>query len=364
MGTFQRLCPVVLALLLVAVALPSCKKKKTGEEIVKKTLNFGDTAQLSHTSVKVVGFGFRYVLVNSMLGNHYLDEPKFVVDVEFKNTGKAAFNYAPEHFGISRYYPSLEDERGRHRSVKPRSGERFAGMLRDMMLPNGQAIRDSFIYNVSRPDKAHQFEWKVKGNRMILERAELTFKLNYQPREPAPIPLHDISKPHVFRGRKVEFSKPKLEYLQLSNLSGEIGWTNKAYLVFRWKVTNQGKSAFTYLPDHNQYRALSAFLYTMRGFNVKKARVDRFVVKGMLQRKVRVEPGKTISDMVVFSVPKVEQSHVFLHLSRRMIRQDGVWRIKTSYSNEPPEKPKALNPPKTEEPPAPKPKKRKRRKKN
>lgn len=355
--------PVALAALLL---FGGCKKKT--DDIQRPTVGPNDSVQMHHTKMRLLKYGFRYLQVNSVVGNYYMEEPFFVLECEITNTGKARFNYAPEHYGRSKYYPELKEESGLvFSSVHPREGQEFAGMQKDRYIEPGQTIRDIFVFRVTRTKKSRNLLFIVRGNKMFLERYIVTFKLPYTLKDPEEIPFTPINKPVTERGREVIFLPAKLEYIKGKTKTGDTGTSTSPRLVFHWTVTNKGKRPFRYMPDHNQARGMAAFLYDQAEMEVSRTRIADFEVAGLQQKPVIVKPGEKITDMLIFKIPKpVKQKHVILHLSRRMIGLRGVWRLKFTYSEVLPEKPKTpeeLEKEKKEKEEKEKPKKKKKRKK-
>ncbi|MCA9520102.1 MAG: hypothetical protein KC609_03985 [Myxococcales bacterium] len=359
----RSLTPAVSVVLAALLLFGGCKKKK--DDVQRPNVGPNDSVQMHHTKMRILKYGFRYLQVNSVVGNYYMEEPFFVIEVEITNTGKARFNYAPEHYGRSKYYPQLKEESGLvFSSVHPREGQEFAGMQKDRYIEAGQTIKDLFVYRVSRTKKSRSLLWIVRGNKMFLERYIITYKLPYALKDPTEIPFDTVGKPLTERGREVVFQPAKLEYIKGKTKTGDIGTSTSPRLVFHWTVTNKGKRPFRYMPDHNQPRGMAAFLYDQAEMEVSRTRIADFEVDGLQQKPVVLKPGEKLTDMLIFKIPKpVKQKYVVLHLSKRMIGLRGVWRLKFTYSDVLPEKPKSKeDEEKKKEDEKPKKKKKKRRK--
>lgn len=336
----------ILGLLIFTFVMMGC-----GEEVVVSSPGKAVTA--GGVEFTVGDYEVRYLEINAGDDTYEYPRPVLVLPISLKNVGEGSFIYSPSHSSqqmSESSSPLLYLAPGPEADLPPESKTHINGVYLEKGSPEGQvttattlnkgeSVNDIFLFEV--PDAANDLVLSLPPS-MHRGKMPVLFKFGFEPREAKGPKVFAAGEAIDFDGVSFNVTGASTEYVKISDVSQGEGFSSEPLFKVAYEITNNTEKTVEYEPSHNAVGTRGAALFDQKN-SYKRVKFSASTTVDEQQRStVKIEPGESVKDFVLFELPDEDISVVSVEYPAALFGRTGLARVTVDYTYEKPDKPKEL----------------------
>lgn len=175
---------------------------------------------------------------------------------------------------------------------------------------------------------------------MHREKLPVLVRIPYAPKEPKGPKINAMGAPIAFDDISLTIDSAKLEYVKIDDSGQGKGFSSEPLLKIAYTIENKSGEEVIYDPAHRALSGPGAMLFGKSPY--KRVRFPATTtVPGQVAGQVKLEPGKSTSDVVLFEVQD-DGSEATLEFPASQFSRSGLARVRIEFDPAKPESPKEL----------------------
>lgn len=295
--------------------------------------------------------------------NYAYDQAVLAIPVTITNQGEKPYTYSPTHNAPQMNEgstPLLYVDPGAEADMPPAQKQALQGVLltkgsfpkqitEPQALGKGESLTDYYLFELP-PKGTSGLVFSVpptwhRGKMPALIRFGYTAK---KPKGPSVFALEEAID---FDGVSFTVNSATTTYIKTDDTSVGEGFSTNPLFKISYTIENNRKEAIVYEPNHKAVAgAIGARLSSLKEGAHKRVQFGPTTSpEGQLSGKTSVEPGKSISDYVLFEQPGEDVSSLTLEFPAALFDASGLARVAIDYTHSTPPLPKELEKKKTDD---------------
>lgn len=292
--------------LMLAVTLAGCEKPLVGA--------VGAAQTVGGMEFNVTSYDVRYLEINDGDQTYEYPRPVLTIPISIKNVGEGDFIYSPSHNAAQMTEaatPLLYLDPGAEATLPPENKNLIPGVVLDKGTVAGQVVSATTLAKGQSVDDVLLFEVPDAAQKLILSippamhrgKMPLLIRLDYQPVEPKGPKVYEVGKEQAFDGVTFTVTGTEYGYVKTNDSAQGEGFSSDPLFKVSYKVSNTTDAAVTLDPGHKAVGTRGAALYGADSAYNRVKFPASTKVEGQIDGTVTVEPGKSVTDFVLFEAP-------------------------------------------------------------
>ena len=295
--------------------------------------------------------------------NYAYDQAVLAIPVTITNQGEKPYTYSPTHNAPQMNEgstPLLYVDPGAEADMPPAQKQALQGVLltkgsfpkqvnEPQALGKGESLTDYYL-----------FELPPKGTEALVFSVPPTWhrgkmpaliRFPYTPKKPKGPSVFALKEAIEFDGVTFTVTDANTSYIKTSDTSVGEGFSTNPLFKISYTIENNRKESIVYEPNHKAVAgAIGARLSSLKEGAHKRVQFGPTTSpEGQLSGRTSVEPGKSISDYVLFEQPGEDVSSLTLEFPAALFDATGLARVAIDYTHATPPLPRELEKKKTDD---------------
>ena len=284
------------------------------------------------------------------------DQAVLAIPVTITNQGEKPYTYSPTHNAPQMNEgstPLLYVDPGAEADLPPSQKQALQGVLltkgsfpkqitEPQALGKGESLTDYYL-----------FELPPKGTAGLIFSVPPTWhrgkmpaliRFDYTPKKPKGPNIFAPKETIDFSGVSFTVTDTGTSYIKTNDTSVGEGFSTNPLYKISYTIENNREEAIVYEPNHKAVAgAIGARLSSLKEGAHKRVQFGPTTSpEGQLSGKTSVEPGKSISDYVLFEQPGKDVATLTLEFPAALFDASGLARVAIDYTHDTPPLPKEL----------------------
>lgn len=337
---------LLLLVCAVLVAGAACEKPVVGA--------MGEPVVAGGMQFNVTGYELRYLEFNEGDKTVSYTEPVLAIRVQITNESDKPLSYTPSHRTqqmTEAGTPLLYRDPGAEAELPPPAKDIIGGVYLErgelaeqvvalQNLQPGQSLQDVFLFEVPR-EKSAALILSVPPS-MHHGAMPVLIRIPYAYKEPKGHTVYQAGEPIARGAASFLVKSAEVAYIETTHTIEGKGYSSEPLLKISYTISNPGDQPIRYSPEHYVEGARGAAAYagstTLK--RVKLPPNTRAV--GQVQGVTTIEPGKSVSDFVLFERPDEAHDSLTFEFPASTFGDAGLIRVAVPYQHTEPPLPKEM----------------------
>lgn len=301
----------------------------------------------------VSDYDVRYLEINDGDNTYEYPRPVLRLPISIKNVDEKNFIYSPSHGSLQMTEastPILYLDPGAEADLPPANKNLISGVVLDKGTVEGQVVNATTLAKGESAQDVLLFEVPDGPQKLILSippamhrgKMPLLFRIDYKPVEPKGPKVYALGQTQDFDGVTFSVTGADLEYVKTQDAAQGEGFSSDPLFKVSYEIKNGSAEAVRFEPGHKAINLRGAAIYgTDTTYNRVKFAATT-TVAGQNDGAVTIEPGKSVTDFVLFEAPPKEITQVSFEYPGSLFSRTGLARFNVPFEWKDVPKPKEL----------------------